>query len=102
VGINTVSAGLREEPGAKVCTISAEAEFFENLSQNFLNFLNWESDHSSDILMQLLIVVMCCDNFVSCHPERSAATSSSVEKVIGAESKDPENVFSAMQHQGIL
>jgi hypothetical protein len=50
VGINTVSAGLREEPGAKVCTISAEAEFFENLSQNFLNFLNWESDHSSDML----------------------------------------------------
>jgi hypothetical protein len=50
VGINTVSAGLREEPGAKVCTISAKAEFFENLSQNFLNFLNLESDHSSDML----------------------------------------------------
>ena len=52
VGINTVSAGLREEPGAKVCTISAEAEFFENLSQNFLNFLNWNPDHANAILTQ--------------------------------------------------
>jgi len=50
VGINTVSAGLREEPGAEFCALLAEAEFFENLSQNFLNFLDWDSDHSSDIL----------------------------------------------------
>src|SRR5215472_2518952 len=73
--INAVSTRLREESGAKFCSFMAETEFFENLSQNFLNFLNRESDHSSDILMQLLIVVMCCANFVSCHTERSAATS---------------------------
>jgi hypothetical protein len=80
MGVNAVSAGLREKPGTEFCTISAKAEVFENLSQNFLNLLNWEPDHSSDILTQLLIVVMCYENFVSCHetfvlchPERSAA-----------------------------
>src|SRR5262245_36706901 len=67
VRVNAVSARLREEPGAEVCAFMGEAEFFENLSQNFLNFLNWDSDHSTDILTHVLIVVMRYENFVSCH-----------------------------------
>src|SRR5262249_40302423 len=87
VRMNTVSARLQEEPGAEFRAVPAEAEFFENLSQNFLNFLNWDSDHSGDILTYLSILLMRCDTSEACHPERSATRRFSSKQLTGAESK---------------
>jgi hypothetical protein len=52
MGVDTVSAGFGEESRAERGAIPAHAMLLQNLSQNFLNLLNWNPDHASAILTQ--------------------------------------------------